>query len=225
MRFDCILFVSEHVALTPVSQRTTLYLNGFEFSFWIFFNWYTSKFSLVVDVIMLQVHIEMSVYMSCNLTSILIGLQKILSWLGNNSQRYIHWHTASNIRAFAHAIVLSLPDEWMIFPNSACEMKTDNNAGFHTVFPEGNITLTCDSDDAISVSWIRTSDDVNVANGTTLTIVGVVGTEIYSCRVWGPDCNVQLSSSVAVEPFGKIPVVWSNQLSSRTSFQLEYEVQ
>ena len=99
-------------------------------------------------------------------------------------------------------------------------METDNNAGFHTVFPEGNITLTCDSDDAISVSWIRASDDVNVANGTTLTIVGVVGTEIYSCRVWGPDCNVQLSSSVAVEPFGKIPVIFSHVLISLTRSEL-----
>ena len=89
--------------------------------------------------------------------------------------------------------------------HSACEMKTDNNAGLHIVRPEGNVTLFCDSDEAIFVSWIR--NDVNIANGTTLTIVGVVETEIYSCRVWGPDCNVQLSSSVAVESFGKIPVV------------------
>ena len=103
---------------------------------------------------------------------------------------------------------------------SACEMETDNNVGFHTVFPEGNITLTCDSDDAISVSWIRASDDVNVANGTTLTIVGVVGTEIYSCRVWGPDCNVQLSSSVAPKSFGKIPVIFNHVLISLTRSEL-----
>ena len=99
---------------------------------------------------------------------------------------------------------------------SACEMETDNNAGFHTVSPEGNVTLFCDSDDALFVSWIR--DDVNIANGTTLTIVGVVESEFYSCRVWGPDCNIQLSSSVAVKPFGKITVILNHAFCKTNIF-------
>ena len=79
-------------------------------------------------------------------------------------------------------------------------METENNAGFHTVSPGGNVTLFCDSDDAMFISWIR--DGVNIAIGTNLTIVGVVEDEIYSCRIWGTGCNVELSSGVAVDPFG-----------------------
>ena len=82
---------------------------------------------------------------------------------------------------------------------SACEMETNDNAGFYYVFPESNVTLTCDSDDAIFVSWVL--DDVNIKNGTNLTIVGVVTNEVYACRIWGPDCNVEITTSVLVKTF------------------------
>ena len=87
-------------------------------------------------------------------------------------------------------------------------METEDNAGFYYVYPESNVTLFCDSNDAIFVSWIR--DDVNIANGTNLTIVGVVENDFYSCRIWGSDCNMELTSSVIVKPFGKIPAQHSD---------------
>ena len=85
-------------------------------------------------------------------------------------------------------------------------METEDNAGDHKVSPEGTVTLFCDSDDAIFVSWIQ--NDLNIANGTTLTIVGVVQDEVYFCRVWGPDCNRQLIYRITVVPFGKIQVIF-----------------
>ena len=95
----------------------------------------------------------------------------------------------------------------MFSVRSACQMETEDNAGIQRVYPESNVTLFCDSDDAIFVSWIR--DDVNIANGTNLTIVGVAENEIYSCRIWGPQCNMQLAFNVTVIPFGKNPVIFN----------------
>ena len=85
-------------------------------------------------------------------------------------------------------------------------METEGNDRSHKVSPEDSITLACDSEDAIFITWIQ--NDVNVANGTTLTIVGVVQDEVYFCRVWGPDCNRQLEYRITVVPFGKIPVTF-----------------
>ena len=100
----------------------------------------------------------------------------------------------------------------LFFPNLVCEMETEDNAGDHKVSPEGSVTLLCDSDDAIFVSWIQ--NDVNIANGTKLTLAGVVQDELYFCRVWGPRCNRQLAYRVIVVPFGKIPVIFNHVLLS-----------
>ena len=85
-------------------------------------------------------------------------------------------------------------------------MQTEDNAEDHSVPPEGNVTLFCDSEDAIFISWIHNA--VNIANGTNLTVVEVVQDEIYFCRVWGSSCNMQLEYTIAVVPFGKIPVIF-----------------
>ena len=103
-------------------------------------------------------------------------------------------------------------------------METEDNNRFYYGPPESNVTLTCDSEDAIFISWIQ--NDVNIANGTNLTILGVVEDEFYYCRVWGPRCNMQLTYSVRVKPFGKIPAIFNHFLLSfaRQRFRVNFYV-
>ena len=110
----------------------------------------------------------------------------------------------------------------MLSFRSACEMETEGNDGDHSVPPEGSITLTCDSEDSIFVSWIQ--NYVNIANGTNLTIVGVVEDQMYFCRVWGPDCHRQLRYMVTVVPFGKIPVIFNHVLVSFARVNLSIDL-
>ena len=102
-------------------------------------------------------------------------------------------------------MILGLDEMFSI--RSACEMETEDNAGFWYVTFGSNVTMFCDSDDAIFVSWMR--DGVNIANGNNFAIIGVSENNNYSCRIWGPECNMELSSSVNIKPFSKNLVIFN----------------
>ena len=108
----------------------------------------------------------------------------------------------------------------MFSVRSACEMETDDNAGSYLCVSRGQ----CDVGSVTQMTqylFPGLRDDVNIANGTNLTIVGVVENDFYSCRIWGPDCNVELPTSVNVRPFGKIPVFFNHVLLSWAGDQVE----